>query len=110
MVRLVLFDVDGTLIRTGGAGVKAFAEALATEFNVRDGFDKLHFPGRTDRSLLREFLGYHDIPATQENFERFCGRYVYWLDHFLRQGRPEVCAGVWDFIHGLQTLPEPPLL
>jgi len=27
MVRLVLFDIDGTLIRTGGAGVKAFARA-----------------------------------------------------------------------------------
>jgi len=36
MVRLVLFDIDGTLVRTGGAGVKAFARVFATEFNAVD--------------------------------------------------------------------------
>jgi phosphoglycolate phosphatase-like HAD superfamily hydrolase len=30
MIRLVLFDIDGTLIHTGGAGVKAFARAFAS--------------------------------------------------------------------------------
>src|SRR5262249_38058204 len=34
MVRLVLFDIDGTLVRTGGAGVKAFAKVFETEFNT----------------------------------------------------------------------------
>jgi len=31
MIQLVLFDVDGTLIHSGGAGVKAFARAFASE-------------------------------------------------------------------------------
>jgi phosphoglycolate phosphatase len=110
MVRLVLFDVDGTLIRTGGAGMKAFAEALHTEFKVLDGFDRMKFAGRTDRSLLREFFGYNGIALTAENVDRFSGRYVFWLDHFLAQGQAQVCAGVREFIHGLQTLPQPPLL
>ena len=45
MVRLVLFDIDGTLIRTGGAGVKAFAKVFETEFNAVDGFERMKFGG-----------------------------------------------------------------
>jgi phosphoglycolate phosphatase len=110
MVRLVLFDVDGTLIRTGGAGVKAFAKTFVSEFKVADGFERLRFSGRTDLSLVREFFGFHQIEPTPANFARFFERYVFWLDHILRESRAEVCPGVWDFVHGLQRLPRPPLL
>ena len=65
MVRLVLFDIDGTLIRTGGAGVKAFAKVFQTEFGAVDGFERLKFAGRTDISLVREFFGFHEIAATK---------------------------------------------
>ena len=58
MVRLVLFDIDGTLIRTGGAGVQAFGKVFETEFGIIDGFEKLKFAGRTDYSLVREFFGF----------------------------------------------------
>src|SRR5499425_3213901 len=77
MLRLILFDIDGTLIRTGGAGVKAFAKVFETEFAARDGFERLKFAGRTDVSLVREFFGFHEIPATAENFKRFFDRYVF---------------------------------
>lgn len=110
VVRLVLFDVDGTLIRTGGAGVRAFGKVFSTEFGQLDGFENLKFAGRTDRSLVREFFGFHNIPATPENFQRFFDRYVFWLDHLLQEGRIEICAGVREFVRGLQALPRPPVL
>ncbi len=110
MFRLVLFDVDGTLIRTGGAGVKAFAKVFETEFKAVDGFEKLKFAGRTDISLVREFFAVHNVPDSHENFARFFERYIFWLDHILKETGSCVCAGVRDFITELRALPRPPVI
>ena len=70
MVRLVLFDIDGTLIRTGGAGVKAFAKTFETEFKIWDGFEQLQFAGGTDGGIVRRFFNLHQVEPTPENFTR----------------------------------------
>ena len=110
LVRLVLFDIDGTLVRTGGAGVKAFAKVFETEFGANDSFERLKFAGRTDVSLVREFFGVHNIPPHRENFQRFFERYVFWLDHILQKSETATCPGIWEFIHQLQKLSPAPLL
>jgi phosphoglycolate phosphatase len=110
MVRLVLFDIDGTLIRTGGAGVKAFAKVLQTEFNAIEDMERMKFAGRTDMSLVREFFDFHRIPANNSNLERFFDRYVFWLEEMLAHTQTVICPGVLEFISELKALPEPPLL
>jgi len=110
MIRLVLFDIDGTLVHTGGAGVKAFGKVFAAEFGATDHFERLKFAGRTDISLVREFFSYHNIVPSPENFTRFFERYVFWLDYILAHSHTEACPGVWEFIGDLRKLSKPPLL
>jgi phosphoglycolate phosphatase-like HAD superfamily hydrolase len=110
MTRLVLFDIDGTLVHTGGAGIKAFARVFAHEFNAHDGVEKMKFSGRTDTNLVREFFGLHNIPATPENFSRFFELYVHQLEHILRDSHKAECPGIRRMIAGLRALPQPPVI
>lgn len=109
-MRLVLFDIDGTLIRTGGAGVRAFERTGELEFQVSNGTSSMQFAGRTDMSLVREFFRRHGIAETPAHFERFFDRYVFLLDHFLSVCQGRLCPGVPEFLSALQQRPEPPLL
>jgi phosphoglycolate phosphatase len=110
MIRLVLFDIDGTLVHTGHAGTQAFKKTFATEFNLHHGSEKMKFAGRTDVSLVREFFKIHDLPETPEHFRQFFERYVFWLDHVLAHSDGKVCHGVPEFIRDLLALPNPPTL
>ena len=110
MIRLVLFDIDGTLVHTGHAGTQAFAKTFATEFDLHHGSEKMKFAGRTDVSLVREFFKIHGLPETPEHFAQFFERYVFWLDYILAHSNGGVCKGVREFIRDLLALPQPPVL
>jgi phosphoglycolate phosphatase len=110
MVKLVLFDIDGTLVHTGHAGTQAFKKTFATEFNLHHGSEKMKFAGRTDFSLVREFFKIHALPETPEHFAQFFQRYVFWLDHILADSNGNICHGVPKFIADLLALPNPPVL
>lgn len=110
MVKLVLFDIDGTLVHTGGAGIKAFAKAFATEFGIPNGTENMKFAGRTDVGLVREFFRLNHIEPDAEHFRRFFESYVFWLDHILAQSETAACPGIWELIRELQALPDAPTL
>jgi len=54
MRKLVLFDIDGTLVLTGGAGLRAMNRALKRVFGHDDGLNGIPLAGRTDWAILSD--------------------------------------------------------
>ncbi|HEX8394285.1 MAG TPA: HAD hydrolase-like protein [Longimicrobium sp.] len=57
MRRLVLFDIDGTLLNAGGAGKRAVTQALHEVYGETGAVERYNMAGRTDPQILREVLG-----------------------------------------------------
>ena len=57
MRKLVLFDIDGTLVLTGGAGLRAMNRAIEETLGHADGLNGIPLAGRTDWSILVDAVG-----------------------------------------------------
>lgn len=71
-----LFDVDGTLIRTGGAGRRALLRTFGRVFGREDAFDAFSFGGMTDRAIVRAGLLAIDIEPTEERIDEILVSYL----------------------------------
>jgi phosphoglycolate phosphatase-like HAD superfamily hydrolase len=100
----VLFDIDGTLIRTPGAGREALARAAAAVFDVplersRREIDTIEFRGTTDVFILERFgelLG-----VAMNGHGDLMARYIQELDGLLGEMAIEVMPGVVELIDAL---------
>jgi phosphoglycolate phosphatase len=52
-MRILLWDIDGTLIRTGGAGVRALGTVVRTNDGAREALASMRLDGMTDRRIAR---------------------------------------------------------
>jgi len=73
---LILFDIDGTLVLTGRAGVRAMSRAFADLYGVADGFASVSMAGRTDSYLLSQALERAGLPDTPDVHVEFSSVYV----------------------------------
>jgi len=109
-VRLVLFDIDGTLVSTGGAGVKAFGEAFEAAFGIVNVTDTIKFAGRTDYSLFREMCRHGGIDCTAENRELFFSHYLRLVDSHLDASKGGPFPGVVRMLDELAAMQDAPTL
>ena len=84
MTTVLLFDIDGTLVLTGGAGQRAMARAFEELFCVSDGFRDIQMAGRTDTWILSSAAEFHGI--IPDRISRFQDAY---LAHLERELEPE---------------------
>lgn len=81
---VVLFDIDGTLITTGGAGRKAIVGAFDRAFGRPDACDHFSFSGMTDRAIVRLGLEHIGVRATEPAIDALLERYVALLEDEVR--------------------------
>jgi phosphoglycolate phosphatase-like HAD superfamily hydrolase len=82
VTKVLLFDIDGTLVLTGGAGQRAMARAFDDIFSVPNAFQHIDMPGRTDSWILSDAVTAHGVSGAAADRARF--REVY-LEHLRRE-------------------------
>lgn len=100
-MHICLFDIDGTLLSSGGAGKAAMEAALRTAFGVPEGTDGISFSGRTDRAIIRDIFARHGVAESVENAQRFLTAYLEALPACLAGHPGKVLAGVAELLGGL---------
>jgi phosphoglycolate phosphatase len=100
-----LFDIDGTLLASGGAGKAALESALTGEFDVEL---RAHVPysGRTDRAIMRDLFRHHAIAETPANLQRLLAGYLHRLPDSLRRHHGRVLPGIEALLIELKRTPD----
>src|SRR3989454_575708 len=77
-MKLVLFDIDGTLLWTDGAGRRAIHRALLDEVGTAGPIERYRFDGKTDPQIVRELLALagHPDASDEARIQAVCRRYV----------------------------------
>ena len=100
-MHIVLFDIDGTLISSGGAGKAALEMALAEEFGVTHLIEKLQLSGRTDRAIIGDLFRLHALDDTPENLRRLTEAYLRNLPACLATCDGRVLPGIAALLEAL---------
>jgi phosphoglycolate phosphatase-like HAD superfamily hydrolase len=103
--RLLLFDIDGTLISSAGAGVQALKLVLTERFQIQDDLHDIEIAGMTDSGIVMSILKKHKIPQTHENISAFLDSYVHFLSQELPRRRGNLLPGVLELLERVKTRP-----
>jgi phosphoglycolate phosphatase len=95
---LILWDIDGTILQSGGAGMKALRAALQAVFGVSGSLDGIEFAGRTDPWIMRQIFSRFGIEETRENLARFVDGYIAALPGTLATSGASVLPGVLEIL------------
>ena len=94
MKTLLLWDIDGTLTLSGGAGMRALGAALRNEFGIDRSLDGIDYAGRTDTWIMRQIFGQIGLPDSEANLARLLARYLAELPAALQNPGSRILPGV----------------
>jgi phosphoglycolate phosphatase len=107
MQRLVLFDIDGTILDSGGTAAKAFLAALLEVFGMSPSRHGYSFGGKTDPQIARDLLSRAGIRAEEidRGLPRVWQSYLTRLEHECLPERVSVYPGVTGLLDHLHDEP-----
>jgi phosphoglycolate phosphatase-like HAD superfamily hydrolase len=104
--RLLLFDIDGTLITSGGAGEWALKDAMKQRFGVEEDLQGILLAGATDGKIARELLAKHGIEASSENVAGLLDEYLQHLTGRMSRHDGRLLPGIVPVLEALEKHPE----
>lgn len=96
--KVVLFDIDGTLLDTSGAGREAFIRGLARVTGVRDELAYVSFAGNTDRNVLDQVMRMRGLQLGEGETRRIFEEIALELRGLLRERPACEVAGAGSFV------------
>ena len=103
---LILFDIDGTLLNTGGAGIAALTQGFSRAFPEQAArMPQLDLAGATDSGLVINIFHHAEIEHTQENGARFLDAYLDHLGENLLTFGGQLLPGVSGLLDALADHP-----
>lgn len=108
MIKLILFDIDGTLVLSGRAGARAMARAFAEVLGVSDGFQSIPMAGRTDAWIVAQVAAQRGLPCDDQTLRRVHDTYIAHLEHEIQRDGPQkgVLPGVRSLLEALAPRPD----
>jgi phosphoglycolate phosphatase len=102
-MRLILFDIDGTLIDSGGAGTRSLNLAFKKVFSIEDAFHGISMAGKTDTQIMKEGLMKHGI-STDGNLSKVVDNYLRHLKEEINNDRRHIKPGVHEILEKLSFI------
>lgn len=93
-MKLFLFDIDGTLLTTDGAGRAALRSAGADLFAIEEDLRTINVSGSTDTAIVQDILRHHSLDVSTANVNRYLGGYLVWLKQHLASQSGAILPGV----------------
>jgi phosphoglycolate phosphatase-like HAD superfamily hydrolase len=103
---LILWDIDGTILHSTGAGMRALRQALGDVFGVSGSLEGIDFAGRTDPLIIRQIFARFGIEASRENFGRYIDGYIAVLPSVLGQSDSRILPGAAELIRQTAVHPQ----
>ena len=103
---ILFFDIDGTLLRTGGAGQKAMELALLEEFRIDFPFEEVLTAGRTDCGIADEIFAKYNLKDSPQERQRFMQSYLERLPGCLQSLQGAVLPGVRTLLDHMAERPD----
>jgi phosphoglycolate phosphatase len=88
-MKVCLFDIDGTLLHSGGAGGSAMLAAIREEFGASGPLYDIPAAGRTDRAIAIDVFNAYDLPFSELSFRQFLDCYLKLLPTHLKDCEPQ---------------------
>ena len=101
-MRILLFDIDGTLLLTNRGGQSALENAMREEFGLPAPCADIHYGGRTDRSIIAELLSRNQLEQSEQNHQRLIQTYQSYLPGLLRDRGGQILPGARELLERLQ--------
>lgn len=101
-MKIILFDIDGTLLLTGRAGQGAIQTTVRELYGIEKLAD-VKIQGQTDRGIARELFAAHDLEDSDENWQTFRECYAKNLEKELPQRDGYVLPGVREILEQLDA-------